>query len=72
MYITNVSANNSPCWLLRTSDICLLLDAGLDYSPLYQKRFSLKPKPPLFNIPKIRDFVDLSTIDAILVSNYHR
>ena len=29
MHVTNVSSTSSPCWLLRTADICLLLDCGL-------------------------------------------
>ena len=72
MYITNVSQNSSPCWLIRTSDVTLLLDCGLDYSPLYQRRFNSKIQPPLFKIPNLDAVCDLSNVDAILVTNYHR
>ena len=42
-----------------------------DYSPLYQRRFSHKSRPPLFCVPRLDDLCDISTVDAILISNYH-
>ena len=42
-----------------------------DYSPLYQRRFTHKSRPPLFCVPRLDDLCDISTVDAILISNYH-
>ena len=41
------------------------------YYPLHQARFIGKVDLPRFQVPDLKKIIDLQSIDAILISNYH-
>ena len=71
MLVSNLSTDNSPCWLIQTNEITLMLDFPLSYWPLYQNRFVGKANQvPRFKTPDLDRVADLTGVDAIIISNY--
>jgi len=71
MLVSNLSNDNQPCWLLQADNVTILLDCPLNYYPLHQARFIGKVDLPRFQVPDLKKIIDLQSIDAILISNYH-
>ena len=71
MLVSNLSTDHSPCWLIQTNEITLMLDYPVSYWPLYQNRFVGKANQvPRFKTPDLDRVADLTGVDAIIVSNY--
>uniref|UniRef100_A0A6B2G0V1 Integrator complex subunit 9 homolog (Trinotate prediction) n=1 Tax=Myxobolus squamalis TaxID=59785 RepID=A0A6B2G0V1_MYXSQ len=65
MSLTNISSSKKyPCYLLEINDVKIMLDCGLNYNNIRRFESGLWLKIPHFNT------IEVSSIDAVLITNY--